>query len=174
MAKGITFNGGFKVMAPGPVGHWDPSQAGTPSKPPKPSHRTITSGVINSDRGPVANGMMAVGTFTLATGSFEVLDNTFPAAAELVLGDFRLVNGVDYVVGAAPADTASAMAAAISKVTGFSATSALAVVTVKCAYRADDVNFYAVHHGGVVSFGNFTGGGYLTIGVPYISHPILG
>jgi hypothetical protein len=173
MAKGIRFDGGFKMLAPNPVGGWDPSQAGTPTKPAKPAHRSVTLGAIMDNQGSIANGMLTGTTFAKATGAFEVLDNTFPAPAELVLGDFRLVNTVDYVVGAAVGNTATNMAAVISKLPGYSASAIGAVVTVLCDHQADDIDFRVVHYGGVFSLGNFTGSGYLTKGVPYVGPPIL-
>ena len=173
MTKGIRFDGGFRMLAPAPVGYWDPSQAGMPVKPHKPSHRTVTLGVITASNGAIANGMMTGSTFSKATGHFEIVSNAFAVPVELVLGDYRIVNGVDYTVGAAAADTATNMAASISKLPGYSATAALAVVTVLCDYQADDVDFRAVHHGSTLTLSSFTGSGFLTKGVPYAGPPVL-
>lgn len=173
MTKGIKFNGGFRMLAPAPVGYWDPSQAGMPVKPPRPSHRTVTSGVITADNGVVANGMMTGSTFSKATGHLEVVDNTFATPVELILGDYRITNTVDYAVGVAAANTATNMAVSISKLPGYSATANLAVVTVLCDHQADDVDFRAVHHGSTLTLSNFTGNGFLTKGVPYAGPPVL-
>lgn len=173
MAKGIRFAGGFKMMAPAPVGYWDPSQAGMPSKPPKPEHRTVTLGVIMDSKGALTNGMMTGTVFSKATGTFEVVNNTFADPVELVIGDYHIFNSVDYAIGGAAADTATNIAAVISKLLGFSATAALAVVTVLCDHQADDTDFRALHHGTTLTLGNFTGSGYLTKGVPYVGPPVL-
>jgi hypothetical protein len=173
MAKGIRFNGGFKMLAPAPVGNWDPSQKGMPVKPTVPHHRTVTQGVIMADNGAVTNGMMTGTSFAKATGTFEVVDNTFADPVELVIGDYRIFNSVDYAVGVAAANTATNIAAVISKLPGFSATAALAVVTVLCDHQADDTDFRALHHGTTLTLSNFTGSGYLTKGVPYAGPPVL-
>lgn len=173
METGVKFDGGFKMLAPKLSTSWDPSMAGMPTKPSKPSHRTVTLGVIMSDRGAIGNGMLTTGTLSNATGHFAVADNSFPAVAELVLGNHRLINTIDYAVGTTATLTAVNIAASISKLAGWVATSALAVVTVKYNHQADDVEFRVVHHGGVVSFNAFTGGGYLTKGVPSVGPPVL-
>lgn len=170
--RGIRFGGGFRMSTIKRPIFWDPSQAGMPTKPPRPDYRTTLLGPIMANHGALTNGMMTGTAFAKATGSFEVLDNTFPAPAELILGGHRLVNTVDYAVGALVADTAHNLAAAISNLPGFYATHLLAVVTVECDYQADDVEFRVVHYGGVISLGNFTGGGYLTKGVPYVGPPV--
>ena len=172
--RGVRSNGGFKMLAPAPVGYWDPSQAGMPTKPTKPPHRTVTMGVITANQGPITNGLLTGSTFSKATGSFTVADNTFPAPVELILGDYRLVNTIDYAVSAiAAANTATNIAAAISKVTGYKASAIGATVTVLCDYQADDIEFRAVHYGNVISLNAFTGSGYLTLGVPYAGPPVL-
>lgn len=173
MVKGIRFDGGFKMAAPVPVGYWDPSQAGMPAKPLKPSFRTVTQGVIMDVSGALANGMMTGTNFSQATGTFEVVDNTFADPVELILGDYHIFNSVDYAIGAAAANTATNIAAVISKLPGFSATAALAVVTVLCTHQADDTVFRALHHGTTLTLSNFTGSGYLTKGVPYVGPPVL-
>lgn len=174
MAKGIRSNGGFKMMAPGPVGYWDPSQAGMPSKPPRPSHRTVTSGVIMDSKGALTNGMMTGTSFSKATGHFEVVDNTFADPVELIIGDYHIFNSVDYAIAGSKALTAANIAATISLLPGFSATaSGLAVVTVLCTHQADDTDFRAIHHGATLTLDNFSGSGYLTKGVPYAGPPVL-
>jgi hypothetical protein len=174
MSKGnLRSNGGFRMTTPIQVQAWDPGIKGMSTKPTKPSHRTVTMGVIMGDGGFIINGMMTGTAFAGATGTFTVADNTFPAPVELVLGDYRLVNSIDYIIGAAATDTAHNIAAAISTLPGWSATHNLAVVTVVYVYPADDIEFRAVHHGGVLSFTTFSGGGYLTKGVPYAGPPVL-
>lgn len=173
MAKGIRFAGGFKMMAPTPVGYWDPSQAGMPTKPVRPAHRTVTSGVIMDSKGALTNGMMTGTSFAQATGHFEVVDNTFADPVELIIGDYHLFNSVDYAIAGTKAATATNIAAVISKLPGFSATAALAVVTVLCSHQADDTDFRALHHGATLTLSNFTGSGYLTKGVPYAGPPVL-
>ena len=174
MAKGIRSHGGFKTMAPAPVGYWDPSQAGMPVKPPRPSHRTVTSGVIMDSKGVLTNGMMTGTSFSKATGHFEVVDNTFASPVELVLGDYRIFNSVDYAIAGSKILTAANIAATISTLPGFSASnSGTAVVTVLCDHPMDDTRFCVLHHGATLTLSNFTGSGYLTKGVPYVGPPVL-
>ena len=173
MAKGVKSNGGFRMLAPKLATSWDPSIKGMSAKPATPSFRTVTLGQITSNRGVEGNGTMTTGAFAKAHGSFTVADNTFGFPIELIIGDYRLVNTIDYVVGAAAADTATNLAAAISTLPGFSATAALAVVTVLCDYPADDTDFRAIQHGDTVTLGSFTGGGFLTKGTPNAGPPVL-
>ena len=175
MATGIRSSGGFKVIAPVfPYGS-DPSR--NTMAQPDPQWRNVTYGQVLSDGGQAVNGLYATGgaAYAPATGSFAVADNTFPAPVELILGqNTRLVNGADYAVGANVNATAVNMAAAISKVPTFAATSVGATVTVTCSLPADDTEFRAIQHGGVISLNAFTGGGWLTKGVPYAGSPTLG
>jgi hypothetical protein len=125
-------------------------------------------------KGAVSNGMMTGTVFSKATGTFEVVDNTFASPVELVLGDHRIFNSVDYAIGGSKALTAANIAATISLLPGFSATaSPAAVVTVLCDHQADDTDFRALHHGATLTLSNFTGYGYLTKGVPYVGPPVL-
>jgi len=173
MAKGIRFNGGFKMMAPAPVGYWDPSQNGMPIKPTKPSHRTVTIGVIMDSSGAVTNGMMTGTLFSMATGSFEVVDNAFVDPVELIIGDYHIFNSVDYAIAGTKALTAANIAATISLLPGFSASAIAEVVTVQYNHQADDTDFRVLHHGSTLTLSNLTGSGYLTKGVPYAGPPVL-
>lgn len=174
MAKGIRFAGGFKMLAPAPVGYWDPSQAGMPPKPPRPTYWTVTSGVIMADNGAVTNGMMTGTSFAPATGTFKVVDNTFAATVELIIGDYHIFNSTDYAIAGTAALTAANIAATISLLPGFSATASdLAVVTVRCSHQADGTDFRALHYGATLTLSEFTGFGYLTKGVPYAGPPVL-
>lgn len=152
----------------------DPTRAGIWGKPP-PLRSTVTLGPIHDAKGAFANGMMVtpITGYVPATGSFVVADNTFPAVAELLIGDYRLLNNFDYAIGVGVNQTATNIAAAISRLPNFSASAVGATVTVRCFQQADEVVFKAIHHGAVVSFDTFTGNGFLTRGVPQAGAPVL-
>lgn len=170
--SGVRSNGGFRMLTPNLQFSWDPSVKGMPVQPPSPRFLTTTLGPIMANHGAIANGMMTTGAFIKAIGSFTVADNNFADPSELILGPYRLVNGVDYVVGATDGDTATNIATAISKIPGFSASANLTVVSVECDAQADDVPFKAINYGDTESLGSFTGDGYLTKGIPQAGPPI--
>lgn len=62
------------------------------------------------------------GGFLVAKATFTIADNDFTGGAVIVIGDFALVPGVDFVVGALVNDTAVNIAASISNLPGYSAT----------------------------------------------------
>lgn len=169
--RGVKAPGDFKMLV-GIVPYGGnpaiPGVLGTPVK----KRTTVTLGPILTNAGAVGNGTMHH-VHTDATGSFTVADNTFPGPVELVLGDYHIFNSFDYLVGAAAADTAANIAAAICKLPGFSATSLLAVVTVKSTAQADDIEFRAHQHSTVDAFNAFTGSGYLVKGLPVAGPPII-
>jgi len=102
------------------------------------------------------------------TGSFDVADNDFTTGwVELILGDFRLINGFEYTPAALDTDTAIALTAAISALEGFSATVLGTVVTVTHSNTMGEVEFRAVHRGTKTNFDTFVPNtGYLGTGDP--------
>jgi len=172
--KGVKSAGGFKMLLNTYPYGTDPAVPGVLGRP-RPNRKTVTQGPILSDAGALGNGMMITPNTgpVQATGSFKVADNTFPGTAELIMGDYRLINNFDYLIGAAAADTATNIAAAISRVPGFSATALVDVVTVNYIHAADDTEFRAIQHSTVLSFTLFTGNGYLTKGVPVAGPPVF-
>lgn len=166
--------GGFQMLVQTYPHGTDPSRPGAWGQP-LPIRKTVTMGPIFNSAGAVANGMLItpITGHVTAVGSFVVADNTFPAVVELLLSDHRLINNFDYAIGALAANTATNIAAAISKLPNFSATAGGATVTIRYAKQADDVVFKAIHHGAVSSFTTFSGAGFLTQGVPISGAPVI-
>jgi hypothetical protein len=80
----------------------------------------------------------------------------------------------DYAVGADEDATAANIAAAINTLPGWTATSALHVVTVTNDHQADDVVFEVHHYGTIVNFTTLTPDqGFLALGNPTIGPPLL-
>lgn len=149
----------------------------------KPAYRqTVTTGPIHTEGGKTANAKLVADPITglvfNEVGRFTVADNDFSTGwTEICIGDYRLINGFDYIVGVGVNATAAAIAAAINlNYAPFTAESALAVVTV--TYNggpADKVEFRAVHRGTKVNFTPFVPTtDYLTAGSPTIGPPVLG
>lgn len=65
-----------------------------------------------------------------ATLDIGIIDNDFTYAAVLYIGGYRLVSGVDWVVGGTATLSAVALAATISRLKGFRATSLAEVVSI--------------------------------------------
>jgi len=153
----------------------DPVWPGLYGKP-LPRFQAINMGVVT--KGQVnQNGRMtpAPGGATPCTGQLTVADNDFSTGrVELVLGNYRLINSVDYQVGVAAINTAANLAAAISRYSGFRATALGAVVTIVAAATADVIDFRALHYGTKVNFTPLTPtAGILALGSPQISAPVL-
>lgn len=138
---------------------------------------TVTESPIQSDGGHATNARLtlAAGGFGPATGSFTVNDNDFTTGrTEIVLGPYRLMDTFDYAVGADEDATAANIAAAINTLPGWTATSALHVVTVTNDHQADDVVFEVHHYGTIVNFTTLTPDqGFLALGNPTIGPPLL-
>ena len=134
---------------------------------------------VSKDGGVNQNARMVTnpaGITSGQTGTITVADNDFSGGrVELVLGDYRIINSVEYAVGGAVAATATNVAAAISALPGFLAVAVDAVVTVTYGGGpADEVEFRVVHHG---SADNFTplspATGLLSGGSPAIGAPLF-
>ena len=87
------------------------------------------------------------------TGDVEVVDNTFAGtSASLFVGPYELVSGRDYIVGGAVGATATAIAAAVSNLPGYTGTPAGAVVTVEGPQGQVGLQFDATYRGGAENF----------------------
>lgn len=110
-----------------------------------------------------------------ATGSILVADNTFTSAAVLYLGDFTVTSGVDFTVGGSTALTATALAAAIQALPGFSASAALSTVSVTGPFGPDgnEVRCSATYQGSVQNYTITPVTGFLSGAEPYLGPPVL-
>jgi len=155
----------------------DPSLNNPVLGAPLPVRNTVTEG-------PIANGssnqngrlLVGAGGIAGATGQFTVADNDFSTGrVKLLLGDHELLSNIDFLPGLNVGATATAVAAAISLLSGFSATALGAVVTVLYdAGPADFVDFRVFHYGIHVNFDPLVPAtGQLTTGDPSISAPLI-
>ena len=109
------------------------------------------------------------------SGTILVADNDFTTGwAEIFLGNYRLVNGVEYQVGVLAANTATNLAAAINAMQGFRASAIGATVTVVYDAPMGEVEFRAQYRGTKTNFTlapstNYLGGGDPTIGPPVLT-----
>ena len=174
--KRVTTSGSFRMLIGSRPYCSDPAWNG--HTPPTP-RSTVTMGPVTM-AGTVRNARV---TPTLPpvgmSGSFTVADNDFTTGrAEILLGNVRLLSGVEYAIGAAATDTAHNIAAAISALgagCGFAATHLLAVVTVVASNTMGEIEFRALHYGSHVNFTplipdtNMLGGGDPVIGAPLLT-----
>lgn len=100
-------------------------------------------------------------------------DNDFSAGAVIRIGEFELIANIDFVEGASSTDTASAIAAAISNLPGYSATNVGPIVTVvgKKGAQGKADRFEVQGFGAVNNFSDVSvfNGGSPEIGAPEIT-----
>jgi hypothetical protein len=132
---------------------------------------------VASDGGRATNARwtLASGGYALAHGHLTVNNNDFTTGrTEIVLGPYRLMDTVDYMVGADEDATAVNIATAVGRLPGWSAISALHVVTVYFDQSGDDTEFKVFHYGTITNFTTITpDNGYLSLGNPSIGPPVL-
>jgi|SaaInlLV_10m_DNA_4_1040232.scaffolds.fasta_scaffold01534_3 hypothetical protein len=171
----------FTMLVGHKDGPSDPSRNGGGA--PALIRNTISLATIRTQGGKFQNGAM-VDASPLAppvagsSGTFTVNDNDFTTGpAVLVLGSYKLTSYVDYTPGGGVAATATAIAAAISRLTGMSATANVAVVAVVWEGGPnDEVEFRAQHYGSKTNFNTFTPNilpGFMGSGFPVVGAPVL-
>jgi len=144
---------------------------------PKPIRKTVTVGTVSEDslhKTTFAQIGLVGGVIAPQTGTITVNSNVFTALAEVILGDYRLLAGSDFAIGALADNTANNLAAAINTLPGFSATANLADVLVE--YHdgsAADVEFRAMHYGSVENFIMAPANGMMTKGSPQVVAPTI-
>ena len=142
---------------------------------PMPIMNTVRFGIIGGPGGKPIHGNMHTDAPGVAqvNGQFTVADNDFTTGlAVLVLGEYRVISNIDFIPGVGVNDTAIAVAAAISRLPGFSATPTAAVVAVTWDGTIDVVDFYALHYGTKVNFTPFIpASGEMAMGRPAILAP---
>ncbi len=144
--KLVTAQAPFKMLVANLTGGSDPSRgrSGNPVK----ARSTFTQqhfldiagrGVETTPVSPKTAGIgvrmghvkYTVGTLPVrATSTITVANNTFLGPTTIQLGDYVLTSDEDFVVGAGVNNTATNLAAAISRLPGYSAAAAAAIVTV--------------------------------------------
>jgi len=103
----------------------------------------------------ITNGLLVEGIAGIQpeTAGFTVANNDFSTGrVEIVLGDFTLISGVDFAVGLNVGATATAIAAAITNLTGFTSTALGAVVSIEYDIgTAHKIDFRVNHYGTVTN-----------------------
>jgi hypothetical protein len=189
MAKIITAQPKFKMLVANISNAGDPSRGLNPVKDrqgfvmqlfpevPRGSDRTK---VLNPSA-PGITTYQGLGLYTTppepvaATGDVTVADNNFTAPAVLYIGPYVVVSGDDYTPGGSTALTATALAAAIDALPGYSAIAVGSVVTVTglTGPNGNVARFEATYRGTVQNFTLSPTGGSLTGGEPRIGPPEL-
>ena len=175
MWRRVRSNGAIKMLT-GLYPHGpDPVWPGLFGRP-LPRFNAVSMGIVTKGQVNQPGRMTTAPTgATACHGTLVVADNDFSTGrVELVLGNYRLINSIDYQVGLAAANTATNLAAAISLYQGFAATALGITVTIVAAATADEIDFRALHYGTKVNFTPLTpDAGILALGSPQISAPVL-
>ena len=144
---------------------------------PTPLINTVRFGIIGGEGGKSYHGNMQPGPagVALSNGQFTVANNDFTTGlAVLVLGEYLIRSNIDFIPGVGVAATATAVAAAINRLPGFSASALGAVVTVEWGGTIDEVDFYATHYGTITNFTPLIpNNGRMAMGRPAIAAPEL-
>lgn len=117
---------------------------------------------------------LATGLPSASTASIVVADNDFSAVAKLTLGDFTLVSGVQYAVGASTALTAVNLAAAINNLPGFTApVPGASTISVSGPNGPFEVALTALYGGAITNFTLTPDSGVFTVGGPAFGPPAI-
>lgn len=114
--------------------------------------------------------------FIASTGTITVVDNDFTTGdTTIYLGEYELIAGIHFVVGADVNATSVVIAAAIDNLPGFSATVAAPVVTVigPTGPDSDQIEFSVVYEGTITNYTFAPTSGNLTAGTPSVSSPTV-
>lgn len=106
-----------------------------------------------------------------SAATLSVDDNDFSLPATLYLGQYVLVSDVDYVVGAGVAATATALAAAIDALPGYTAPvpgAAIISITGPLGPDGNDVLFEAIYGGDIQNFTLTPADGSLAGAEPFV------
>jgi len=111
---------------------------------------------------------------TPASAVLTVDDNDFSDGAAIILGDHVLESWRDFTPGAAAANTATDIAASISRIHGYAAQAVGDDVQITYQPSGDLVEFRVRHYGSVVNFTGLTPStGFMNPGEPTVSDPVL-
>jgi hypothetical protein len=115
----------------------------------------------NPTRGPGTTNYIGLVGYTTApepvgaTAVFTVADNDFTVPSSIIIGQFTLTSDVEFTVGGSAGATATAIAAAITALPGFTAAEVGPVVTVTTDFigpTSNQIRFEAEHGGAIVNF----------------------
>lgn len=176
MARNIKSQGEVKLLVGTTPRSFDPTLPGVLGSPLKDrSTVTITPVLMDGGRGVVGRLTPSLAGPSDLIGTVTVADNDFTTgAAELTLGDFKLLSYIDFQPGLLDANTATVLAASVGRLPGFSASALGAVVTIRSDRCTEDqLEFEVRHYGTHTNFTLSPGLGYFTVGNPQIGPPVL-
>ncbi len=105
-------------------------------------------------------------------GDITVADNDFTTGvASVTVAEHTVVAGLDFLIGAGDADTATNLAAALDRFPDVEASALAAVVSVSVAYRLGPAEFSAKHLGTIVNFTLDSAHGELVAATPQLLPP---
>lgn len=109
------------------------------------------------------------------TGTVTVVDNDFSSAATLTLGLYTVTSGEDFTVGGGVNLTATALAAAVDGLPGFTAVAVLAVVTITGPFGPDgnDLVLEVAYTGSIANYTLSPTDGFFSGGVPDVGPPTI-
>lgn len=137
----------------------------------RPLHQSMLVGQIQTGN-KWTNGLLVEGQAGIQpeTASFLVANNDFSTGrVEIILGDFTLISGVDFAIGASTILTAANIATAITNLTGFTAINdGTATVTITFDIgTAHIIDFRINQYGTVVNMTTLTpDNNYMALGSP--------
>ena len=168
--RGFTMPVGVYANGSDPASIW-------PIAHPIPLRTSVRMGRIRREGRRGLQALMTVPATGVAgqTGSLTVANNNFTLPAHVILGEYTLISSIDFTPGVGVNQTATALAAAISRLPGFQAVAVLAVVSITYDSPQVEVPFRVWHTSALVT--NFTPlvptGGTLTTGVPQVGSPVI-
>lgn len=113
------------------------------------------------------------GTLARAEASFTVNDNDFSGGAELVIGEYQLVAGIDFAIGGSTDATASNIADAIDNLPGYDGTAVGSDVTVdgRKGAQGNADQFEAKFYGAVDNFTSVVTFAQAKVAEPHLEGP---
>lgn len=139
--------------------------------------RTFEYGRTFDRRSPGTHTLLGklTGDYVRAAVDITVADNDFSNPATIYIGDYTFTSGVDYVVGGTVNDTATAIAAAIDGINGYTANAVGDVVTVSAppGPNGNNVLADAEYTGTVQNFTFAPNTWYMAGGEPYVGPPVI-
>lgn len=107
-------------------------------------------------------------TFVRPSCVVTVASNTFTSKATLVVGPYLVSSGVDFTPGGSVNDTATALAAAIDGLPGFSAAAVADEVTIEGSCNPSTFYVSAIYAGSVKNFDILPSNNFSGRGEPYL------
>lgn len=169
----------FEMLVPVHPRGTDPSRNNKAFNQPAPIRKTVTQTWISRGNGSGVVGRMAVDGIDIDPAEAEITctqANVVPGKHVIRVGDYELRPSVDFAVGLSDNALASNLAAAISLLPGFTASAALAVVTVQTTTNSGSDNRIEILENSTTSafaLGSLEKPGFMDRGDPTVTAPAL-